>query len=186
MGSEFILPNQRDWTEYDRFLDYKSQLTTMSGFDPIWMPDFLFPFQQYITQWQIRKGRGATFADCGLGKTPMLLVWAENVVRKTNGRVLVLSPLAVSFQTFGEGEKFGIETYVSRDGKLPLGKNIILTNYEKLHLFNPDDFTGCVCDESGILKNFDGILRGQITEFMKKLQYRLLCTEQRLPILTLN
>ncbi len=171
----------REEFSYERFLERKSQLTTMSGFNPIWMPEFLFPFQKYLITWQILKGRGAIFADCGLGKTPMLLVWAENVVRHKNGRVLVLSPLAVSFQTSREGDKFGIDTYVSRDGTLPMGKNIILTNYEKLHLFNPNDFVGCVCDESGILKNFDGVLRGQITEFMKKLQYRLLCTAMAAP-----
>ena len=38
------------------------------------------------------------------------------------------------------------------------GKKIILTNYEKLHLFDPKDFAGVVCDESGILKNYDGTL----------------------------
>jgi hypothetical protein len=53
------------------------------------------------------KGRSAIFADCGLGKTPMQLVWAENIVRKTNGNVLILTPLAVSYQTIKEGEKFG-------------------------------------------------------------------------------
>ena len=38
-----------------------------------------------------------------------------------------------------------------------------------------------VCDESGILKNYDGTLRGRITEFMKKLKYRLLCTATAAP-----
>jgi hypothetical protein len=51
------------------------------------------------------QGRAAIFADCGLGKTPMQLVWAENVVRKTNRPVLILTPLAVSHQTIrGVGE----------------------------------------------------------------------------------
>lgn len=178
---EMLLPEQRNWTEYDIFLDRKSQIGGMSGFSPIWIPDWLFPFQQQLTEWAIRKGKCGLFEDCGLGKTPQFLVWAENVVRHANGRVLVLSPLAVSFQTLAQSERFGIEAYVSRDGKLPLGKNIILTNYEKLHLFNPADFAGVVCDESGILKNYDGTLRGRITEFMKKLQYRLLCTATAAP-----
>ena len=181
MGAEMILPDQRNWGDYERFLFSKSQIGGMSGFDPIWIPDWLFPFQQQLTEWAIRKGRGGLFEDCGLGKTPQFLVWAENVARHENGRVLVLSPLAVSFQTLAQSEHFGIESCVSRNGQLPLGKNIILTNYEKLHLFNPSDFVGVVCDESGILKNYDGTLRGRITEFMKKLKYRLLCTATAAP-----
>lgn len=181
MGSEMIQPEQRNWSTYKAFLERKSQFTEMAGFNPVYIPDWLFHFQQHLTTWQIRKGRGALFEDCGLGKTPQFLVWAENVARFKNGRVLVLSPLAVSFQTAAQGERFEIETHVSRDGRLPIGKNIILTNYEKLHLFEPKDFVGVVCDESGILKNYDGKIRGAITEFMKKLQYRLLCTATAAP-----
>ena len=181
MGSEMILPDQRNWGDYERFLERKSHIGGLAGFEPLWVPDWLFPFQQHLTSWSIRKGRGALFEDCGLGKTPQFLVWAENVARNENGRVLVLSPLAVSFQTQAQAEHFGIDTYVSRDGSLPLGKNIVLTNYEKLHLFDPKDFVGVVCDESGILKNYDGKLRGRITEFMKKMKYRLLCTATAAP-----
>lgn len=51
---------------YAAFLAKKSQLGGMSGFSPLWMPDFLFPFQKHIVEWAIRKGRAAVFADCGL------------------------------------------------------------------------------------------------------------------------
>jgi hypothetical protein len=71
--------------DYKTFLENKSQLYGEFGFDPIWMPDFLFDFQKYLVEWSLKKGRGAMFADCGMGKTPMQLVWAENIVRKTNG-----------------------------------------------------------------------------------------------------
>lgn len=93
---------------YADFIERKSQLGGMSGFNPIWMPDFLFDFQRSLVEWSIRKGRSAIFADCGLGKTPMQLVWAENVVRKTNRPVLILTPLAVSHQTLAEAKKFDI------------------------------------------------------------------------------
>jgi hypothetical protein len=56
----------------------------------------MFDFQQALTGFSIRKGRSAQFADCGLGKTLMQETWAENVTRHTNGRVLILTPLAVS------------------------------------------------------------------------------------------
>ena len=32
--------------EYEQFIDRKTQLGSMDGFAPIWMPDFLFPFQR--------------------------------------------------------------------------------------------------------------------------------------------
>ncbi len=61
---------------YQQFLEHKTQLGGDHGFDPLWMPDFLFPFQASLVEWALRKGRAAIFADCGLGKTPMQLVWA--------------------------------------------------------------------------------------------------------------
>ena len=132
---------------YQEFLDAKAQLGHMDGFEPLWMPDFLFGFQRKLVDWSLRKGRSAVFADCGLGKTPIQLVWADNVVRKTNLPVLDLTPLAVGHQTVAEGEKFGIEVVRSKDGK-NLKKCTVVSNYERLHLFDPNDFGGCVCDES--------------------------------------
>lgn len=164
---------------YEEFLAAKTQFGEMSGFDPIWMPDFLFDFQQSLVEWAVRKGRGAIFADCGLGKTPMQLCWAQNVVEKTNGRVMILTPIAVGIQTIGEAEKFGIGAHRPTTGRIHPGINVV--NYEKLHLFNPNDFVGAVCDESSILKNYDGIRRREITEFMRKMQYRLLCTATAAP-----
>jgi len=166
-------------TEYQEFLNNKSHLGTFDGFDPIFMPDFLFDFQKHLVDWAIRKGRSAIFADCGLGKTPMQLVWAENITRKTNKPVLIVTPIAVGHQTIREGEKFGIECRRSIDGKIA-GK-ITVTNYERLHLFNSNDFIGAVCDESSILKNFDGKRKAIVTEFMRKLPYRLLCTATAAP-----
>jgi len=164
---------------YENFLMKKTQLSDNGGFPPISMPSFLFDFQNHLVEWAIKKGRAAIFADCGLGKTPMQLVWADNVVRKTNKPVLILTPIAVGHQTKREGEKFGIECSRSVDGKIA-GK-ITITNYEKLHLFNPNDFTGVVCDESSILKNFDGKRKKMITEFMRTRPYRLLCTATAAP-----
>lgn len=151
----------------------------MHGFDPVFVPDCLMPFQADLVRWATRKGRCAIFADCGLGKSLMQLVWAENVARKTGGRVLILSPLAVGAQTVREGEKFGIEVTRSRDGK-PTSQ-LVVTNYERLHLFSSTDFVGCVCDESSILKNYDGAYKAHITNFMRKMSYRLLCTATAAP-----
>lgn len=164
---------------YPEFLRAKQHRCDMHGFAPIFMPDWLKDFQKSLVEWATLKGRGAIFADCGLGKTPIQLVWAENIVRRTNGRVLILTPLAVGAQTVREGEKFGVEVIRSRNGDLS-GK-IIVTNYERLHLFNASDFVGCVCDESSILKNYDGKYKALITEFMRKMSFRLLCTATAAP-----
>jgi hypothetical protein len=164
---------------YADFLVQKTQTENSSGFDPLWMPDFLFDFQASLTDWAIRKGRAAILADCGLGKTPMQLVWAENVVRKTNGAVLILTPLAVSSQTLREAERFGVEAKRAASGSIAPG--IHVTNYERLHHFDPADFTGVVCDESSILKSFEGQTRAAVTEFMRRAPYRLLCTATAAP-----
>lgn len=164
---------------YTEFLNRKTHLSQLDGFDPLWMPDFLYDFQRAMVDWAIRKGRAAIFADCGLGKTPMQLVWAENVVRKTNRPVLLLTPLAVSHQTEREAVKFDIEAKRCDDGRH--SSKIVIANYERLHYFEPTDFAGVVCDESSILKSFSGATRKRITRFMAKLQYRLLCTATAAP-----
>jgi len=165
--------------KYAAFLSIKTQGGTAHGFAPLWMPDFLFDFQAALVEWAIQKGRAAIFADCGLGKTPMQLVWAENVARNTNKRVLILTPLAVAAQTVREGEKFGIATHRSHDGNLT--GHIIVANYERLHYFRPEDFAGVVCDESSILKHFGGATQKALTRFMLKVPYRLLCTATAAP-----
>lgn len=165
---------------YQDFLNQKTQVGCDEGFEPLWMPNMLFPFQRALVEWAQRKGRGAVFADCGLGKTFVQLTWAENVVRKTGGRVLILTPLAVAFQTVNEGAKIGVEVSHRREGIKP-GDGIVVTNYERLHHFNAEDFQAVVCDESSILKNFDGETRKAVTDFMRKRPYRLLCTATAAP-----
>ena len=166
---------------YLEFLAGKAQNADRYGFTPNWMPEFLFDFQRVLVDWAIQKGRGAIFADCGMGKTPMQLVWAQNVVRHTNRSVLIVTPLAVGSQTIREAERFGIEAIRSRDGTLPLWPTIVVTNYEQLHHFQAQDFAGAVCDESSILKNYDGQRRAIVQEFLRTLQYRLLCTATAAP-----
>ena len=109
------------------------------------MPDFLFDFQKDMTEWNLEKGRSAMFEDCGLGKTPQFLVWAQNVVMYTNKPVLILTPLSVAQQVVKEGIKFGVDCEQSKDGNFR--KKIVVTNYERLHFFNQNDFSGIVCDE---------------------------------------
>src|ERR1035437_3341378 len=149
--------------DYAEFLVAKTQFGSDDGFAPTYMPDCLFDFQRDLVEWALIKGRSAIFADCGLGKTPMQLVWAQNVVEKTER----------------EGAKFGVEVTPCRAGHT--GGNITVTNYEQLEHYDPSMFAGVVCDESSILKNFDGATRSAVTEFMRTIPYRLLCTATAAP-----
>jgi hypothetical protein len=165
---------------YQAFLESKRHTVGDSGVAV--MPDVvhpkLFDWQRDIVLWALKKGQGAIFADCGLGKTPMQLEWARLVSLNQDKPVLILAPLAVAPQTVREAEKFGIE--VQRSAGEVTGR-ILVTNYEKLHHFHPSDFSAVVCDESSILKSFDGTRRTQITEFMRRVPYRLLCTATAAP-----
>ena len=76
-------------SEYSKFLVTKSQVDRDGGFEADCMPDSLFDFQRALVEWACRKGKAAIFADCGLGKTPMMLSWADNVVIATEGEVNV-------------------------------------------------------------------------------------------------
>lgn len=167
--------------DYETFLERKSHLGGDHGFDPLWVPDYLFDFQAYMVNKALRKGRCALFADTGLGKTAMLLVIAQNIVKKTNKRVIILTPLAVAWQFVEvEAPKVGIDDIeYSRDGKYT--KHIVVTNYERLHHFNAADFEAVLLDESSILKNFEGAIKQQCTTFIKKVKYRYLGTASPSP-----
>ena len=166
-------------TAYDEFLARKAQLAHRGGFEPEGLPEHLFPFQRSLVEWAVRQGRGALFADCGMGKTPMSLAWADQVVRRTGRPVLLLTPLAVGFQIVAEAEKFGHDAAISRDGHARAP--ITVTNYEQLGKFEPATFAGIVCDESSILKSFDGATKAAVTEFARRLPYRLLGTATAAP-----
>jgi hypothetical protein len=167
-------------TSYSEFLESRRH-SAGGGFDvdePT-VPGQMFDFQRHLLSWSLGLGRSAIFADCGLGKSLCEISWARQVTGRTNKPVLILTPLAVSSQMVEEGEKFGIEVRRSRDGSALAGVNV--TNYEQLHRFNPADFAGVVCDESSILKNFDGAYRAEITRFMRHVEYRLLATATAAP-----
>ena len=169
----------RHVSDYESFLARKAQLGGEHGFDPESLPEWLFGFQADLVTWALRKGRAAIFADCGMGKTPMQLVWAEQVHRRTGRPVLIVTPLAVAAQTVAEAEKFGVDAAVSRDGSVQ--SPVVVTNYDRLHHFSAADFAGAVCDESSAIKSFDGQRRAEVTEFMRLLPYRLLCTATAAP-----
>lgn len=161
---------------YEEFIHAKALTVENSGFDidTSELNPKLFDYQKDIVRWALKKGRAAIFADCGLGKSAMQLEWAKQVYMHTNGKVLILAPLAVSEQTYREGKKFGIDiTIVSEQDQVT---SISITNYEKLDHFVSNEFVGVVLDESSILKSFTGKIRNDIINRFAHTPYKLACT----------
>lgn len=160
---------------YEQLIMSKTHTTGDFGFKANFYPNIAFDFQKHIIDLAIKKGRKAIFADTGLGKTLIQLSLAQNVVLKTNKRVLILTPLAVGFQFLKEAEKIGVpDVYQTIKGELK-GK-IIICNYERLHFLDPKDFECVICDESSILKNSKGAIKNMVVSFMRKMPYRFLST----------
>lgn len=168
--------------EYKDFINSKNKQMKNYGFDieKENLNPMLFDFQKDIVRWALKKGRAAVFADCGLGKTPMQLEWANQIYKHEGGKILILAPLAVATQTQREGEKFHIPVNIC-ESQDDVKKGINITNYEKLEKFVANEFIGIVLDESSILKSFTGKVRNQIIENFKKTPYKLACTATPAP-----
>ena len=165
---------------YQDFLKGKQHLSGNFGFEAKFIPDIAFDHQKYTIEKAVKKGRMAMYLDTGLGKTLIQIAIGQNIIQETNKKVLILTPLAVAFQFIKEAEMLGInDIEYSKDGKHT--KKIVICNYERLHYFNESDFTAVILDESSILKNFDGKIKGQITAFVKKIPYRFLSTATPAP-----
>lgn len=141
----------------------------------------LFPFQAEIVEWALDRERCAIFADTGLGKAAMQLRWAATTQRAEGGRVLILAPLAVAKQTEREAAKFGIDGVAAVRDPAESEAPILVTNYERLHLFQEHDWSALVLDESSILKSVDSRTRDALTRWAASIRYRLCCTATPAP-----
>ena len=168
---------------YNDFISNKAFVLESCGInvDPDELSPMLFDFQRDIVRWALAKGRAAIFADCGLGKTIMQLEWADQIRKRTGGKVLILAPLAVSNQTKREGETFGINVNICTSQADVTAEAVNITNYEKLDNFIGNEFTAVVLDESSILKAFAGKIRNQIINCFAKTPYKLACTATPAP-----
>jgi hypothetical protein len=159
--------------DYQTFLASKRKVAEPVGFDPVLpLNADLFPFQRTVAEWTIRRGRSAVWADCGLGKTAIELEWAHHVVHHTQRDCLIVAPLAVGYQVAREGEKFDVPVTVCKTAD-DVRPGVNVTNYDRLHHFDPKRFGSIVLNEASILKSFDGAMRKQITAFASTIPYRL-------------
>jgi len=167
--------------DYSDFLEDKKIKDIPTGHDPITLNGMLFDFQADIVKWAVRRGRAAIFCDCGLGKSPMQLEWATQVIKETGGSVLILAPLAVSKQTKREGVKFNMPNVNVCRAQEDIKPGLNIANYEMLHAFDAKSFSGVVLDESSIIKSYTGKIRTQIIESFREVPYRLACTATPAP-----
>jgi len=148
-----------------------------SGFH---IPTSLFPHQCALTSWAIRRGRAAIFADTGLGKSRMQLAWADAVCRHTKRPVLILAPLAVATQTVAEGLALGIELTHCRELS-QVGPGINITNYDRLHKFDPSVYGAVVLDESSCIKHHDAKTLRTLLDAFRDTPFKLCATATPAP-----
>lgn len=149
--------------------------------------DCLFDFQRDIVRLAIRKRKFAIFADCGLGKTLMLLEYARHVAERLphNKCVLIVSPLMVVDQTIGESIRFyGDSLPIDRVRSSQLGQwlqsssgRIGITNYEAFSHCVEAGRLGClIVDESSMLKSHYGKWGREILRVGAGLDWKLALT----------
>ena len=97
--------------DYQEFLKQKIIINHSYGHECHADLSAAFHYQKAAIDWATQKGRCALFEDTGLGKTYQQIMWADSVVKETQGKVLILAPLSVSAQTVNEGLYIGTERF---------------------------------------------------------------------------
>ena len=176
-GTSAIVPD-----EYATTLGLKPKRKKSVEYNPI---DGLFDYQRDITSTAIAKRKYAIFADCGLGKTMMILEYARHAADATKGKILIVSPLMVCNQTVDEaakwyGEECGIRRVRAADLQEWLntpGEAIAVTNYEAIREgLTPGKLKGLILDESSMLKSHYGAWGTRLIELGRGLEWKLCAT----------
>jgi superfamily II DNA or RNA helicase len=166
---------------YESLLSRKLSIANPVGISADIPEDWpLFPHQRALIVWAIRRGRCAIFADTGLGKTRMELAWAAIIHQHTSRPVLILAPLAVAAQTVREAALMSLQVTHCREMS-DVSDGINITNYDRLHKFDPAAFGAIVLDESSIIKHHDAKSFRILTDSFAKTPYRLCATATPAP-----
>lgn len=174
-------------SEYERFLSTKRLVSPPVGIpDPGPLCPMMFPFQNDVTRWALKRGRAALWMDCGTGKSPCAIEWARTVAAHTGKPVLILTPLAVAQQFVTEGAKFGSLVKLCRDAshvEHPSADHsgVNVTNYDRLEKFDTSVFGGVVLDESSILKDYTSATRNALIAAFETTPFKLCCTATPAP-----
>jgi hypothetical protein len=161
---------------YEEFVAGKLALHLPTGIDDATVDSpHLFDFQRDLVTWALRRGRCALFTATGTGKSRMQVTWSDRIAKHTGMPVLVLAPLAVGPQTAEEGARIGIDVAQCRSAT-DVRPGVNVTNYEKLHLFDPGVFGGIALDESSCIKHFNSKTLAQLIAAFGRTSFKLACT----------
>jgi hypothetical protein len=140
----------------------------------------LFPFQSASVEFLLRIGGGGLFLDTGLGKTACELEWSKHAAEATNGRALILTPLAVARQIEREGHRWGYEAAVIRE-QSDARDGISICNYDRIHKLDLAEFGAIALDESSVLKSFTGKTTRALIEAFERHRFKLSATATPAP-----
>jgi hypothetical protein len=166
--------------EYQEFLARKAPRAKSSGFEPQSLPDHLFDFQKECVAFCLRQGRAGLYLDTGLGKTRCQLEWAAQSAEASNGKALLLTPLAVAKQIEREAKALGYEARVIRE-QSEARDGINICNYDRLDKLDVHEFGAVSLDESSILKNFTGKTTRALIDLFAGHRFRLSATATPAP-----
>ena len=153
-----------------------------------WKPaEFLFDYQRDIATAAIQKRKYAVFADCGLGKTNIILEFAQAAMQAMAGGVLIVSPLMVIEQTIEECHRFYPTVEIKQVHAAELqaylntarnNQTIAITNYEAIRseLRCPRPLGALILDESSMLKSHYGKWGTRLIELGRGVEWKLCCT----------
>lgn len=170
---------------YKEFLQTKIEIAPDSGFDisPEELNPALKPHQKDAVAWAIKGGCRALFESFGLGKTVQEIEFCHQVVKHERGQALIVLPLGVKQEfTRDSVELLGYEkpVYVRtmEDVKLEAGKEILLTNYERVRDgdIDPQYFTATSLDEASVLRSFGSKTYQTFLDKFKGVPYKMVAT----------
>jgi hypothetical protein len=167
--------------EYEAFLASKAIRAKERGIARA--PDLaphLFQFQNHVTDFALRAGCAGIFLDTGLGKTEIQLEWCQKAIEETNGRALILTPLAVAGQTKRRADRWGYEARVIRE-QADARPGINICNYDRIDKLDPSQFSVVSLDEASILKNFTGKTTRKLIDAFKGHRFKLVATATPAP-----
>lgn len=162
----------------------KERTATQSAYKPL---NGLFDYQRDIAELAIRKQRFAVFADCGLGKTLIMLEFVRHAADQLqkSKRLLIVSPLMVVTQTIAEarrfyGDKLLLEQVTSKNLQAWLngeGERIGIVNYDAIHdELSAGQLGALVLDESSMLKSMYGKWGQSLIQLGRGLTWKLCLT----------
>jgi superfamily II DNA or RNA helicase len=165
--------------EYASVLGIEADAVDRDEYEP---PAWMFDYQAAICRTAVDKRKYCVFADCGLGKTAILLDFARHAAK--SGKVLIVSPLMVVSQTIDEANRFyGESLPIARVGAADLpawlsgGSGIAIANYEAIADDLPQaNLSGLILDESSMLKSHYGAWGVRLLKMGRGVPYKLCLT----------